>query len=149
MKDQFVTYELAKKLKELGFNEPCFKYYGISSKALFDMAKGKETVNNEQFKNDPEDVWCSAPLWQQAIDWLRAKGIHITIQPIIGAKIKSTGSTFLKNSIDADFIVTNEWEISFENCKPNTPEKTFNGFCKSTYEQAREAAILKTLELIK
>ena len=27
MKDQFVTYEIALKLKELGFDEECFAYY--------------------------------------------------------------------------------------------------------------------------
>lgn len=27
MQEQFVTYEIALKLKELGFNEPCFAYY--------------------------------------------------------------------------------------------------------------------------
>ena len=27
MKEQFVTYEIALKLKELGFDKPCFGYY--------------------------------------------------------------------------------------------------------------------------
>lgn len=27
MKDQFVSYPIALKLKELGFDEPCFGYY--------------------------------------------------------------------------------------------------------------------------
>ena len=27
MKEQFVTYEIALKLKELGFDEPCIAYY--------------------------------------------------------------------------------------------------------------------------
>ena len=27
MKDQFAPYEIAKKLKELGFDEECYEYY--------------------------------------------------------------------------------------------------------------------------
>ena len=29
MKNEFVTYEIALELKELGFDEPCFKAYDI------------------------------------------------------------------------------------------------------------------------
>ena len=58
MNKQFVTYEIAIQLKELGFNEPCFggfderdelQYHHISSKDL------------------------KAPLWQQAIDFYEEK----------------------------------------------------------------------------
>ena len=30
MEEQFVTYEIALKLKELGFNEECFGYYHVN-----------------------------------------------------------------------------------------------------------------------
>lgn len=45
MEKQFIPYNLALKLKELGFNEPCFK-------------------------SSPELKY---PLWQQAFDWFREK----------------------------------------------------------------------------
>lgn len=47
MKEQFVTIEIAKKLRELGFNEECFTYWE-------DKYTGIEGI----------------PLWQQVIDWL-------------------------------------------------------------------------------
>lgn len=50
MKEQFVTIEIAKRLRELGFNEECFTYWE-------DKYTGIEGI----------------PLWQQAIDWFRNK----------------------------------------------------------------------------
>ncbi len=61
MKEQFVPYEQALELKELGFDEECFK-----------MWLGKDTLRNEGFKNSTKGLSnrvCSAPLWQQAFDW--------------------------------------------------------------------------------
>ena len=59
MEKEFVSYELALKLKELGFDEPCFGYpkqgtvYPINTDLL------------------PE--WSAAPLFQQAFRWFREK----------------------------------------------------------------------------
>ena len=63
MQKQFVTYEIAKKLKELGFDEECFGYYSYSKK-LF-LGNGKDAYNYKDI--------ISAPLWQQAIDWIAEK----------------------------------------------------------------------------
>lgn len=75
MNEQFVTYEIAKKLKDLGFNEPCFKYYDEEIKKtedfLLETRWGYEIKSNYVF----------APLWQQAIDWLREKhGLCIEVE---------------------------------------------------------------------
>ena len=68
MKEQFIPYEQALELKELGFNEECFAWYNMSQDNLCffgddccaDMYAGE--------KSRPE-----APLWQQAFDWFRDK----------------------------------------------------------------------------
>lgn len=61
MKKQFVIYEIALKLKELGFEEYCLAYYD----------------NNKELKifNNCQEYYRSikAPLWQQAIDFLIKK----------------------------------------------------------------------------
>lgn len=57
MQKEFVPYELAVKLKELGFDEECLMYYEEDSKRLVHVVKG--------FHYD-----LLAPLWQQAFDWL-------------------------------------------------------------------------------
>lgn len=114
MKNQFVTYEIAKRLKELGFNEPCFGYFTHSGKYI-----SKENIQNDFF----EDSQCAAPLWQQAIDWLRNK---------------HTIDIWVRNTKDEEFV----WNVDV---RPTHPLRS--GFEKNYY-QAREAAILKALTLI-
>lgn len=63
MKDQFVPYELAVKLKELGFDEPCFGAWLRNPSILnFGNYPSQEIANIES--------GILAPLWQQAFDWL-------------------------------------------------------------------------------
>jgi hypothetical protein len=67
MKDQFVTYEIAKRLKKLGFNEQCFGLIKPDNNLIIEdqyLYITNIDVHNEN---------CAAPLWQQAIDWLREK----------------------------------------------------------------------------
>ncbi len=60
MEDQFIPYELAVKLKYLGFEEDCLMHYEEDDKRLVFIVKG---------------LYCDliAPLWQQAFDWFREK----------------------------------------------------------------------------
>ena len=72
MKHLFVPYEIALQLKEKGFDELCFGWwcwingnaaqyydYKISNSQLIEL--------NNHFNN------CSAPLYQQVIDWLESE----------------------------------------------------------------------------
>jgi hypothetical protein len=72
MNKEFVPYQQALELKELGFDEPCFgKFY-------FNHLEIGGNWSNDDFKED-HDVFISAPLYQQAFRWFREKyGIHIT-----------------------------------------------------------------------
>ena len=119
MKSQFVTYEIALKLKELGFNEPCFGYYTpIKSwmiqgtkinpephfhgpnwsnvdNTFYFMYKSNsfgdrtEVVYNSYFTKAIYNI--AVPLWQQAIDWFDTKGIFITIRPYYHSTIMKYG----------------------------------------------------------
>ena len=74
MKEQFVTYDVAKRLKELGFNEPCL---GWIAQDEF-LSTGIREVKN----SDCAPKHCASPLWQQAIDWLReTKKITVGLVP--------------------------------------------------------------------
>ena len=65
MKNEFIPYEQALALKELGFDEPCFGYYSIDPFNL------NPTFNLEK---PFEREWClPAPLSQQAFRWFREK----------------------------------------------------------------------------
>ena len=65
MTKEFIPYNLALELKELGFDEPCFGYWNIDPQLktpAFNMVK--------PFEHD----WClPAPLYQQAFRWFREK----------------------------------------------------------------------------
>jgi hypothetical protein len=56
MKNEFIPYEQAVELKELGFDEACFEYYSVDDQRFCDIFK---------------DI--KAPLYQQAFRWFREK----------------------------------------------------------------------------
>ena len=64
MEKEFIPYEQALALKELGFDEPCLNFY-FRGEALIEM-KAIHT-----FKEDSECI--KAPLYQQAFRWFREK----------------------------------------------------------------------------
>ena len=67
MEKEFVPYEQALALKELGFDEPCFGYYTGDKKHLVlrpNMGRRNEDLN---------DIVCTSPLYQQAFRWFREK----------------------------------------------------------------------------
>ena len=65
MKEQFVTYEIALKLKELGFDEQCLMYFDKE-----ELNYCPHWFNNSSLIPNGD---ISAPLWQQVIDWFREK----------------------------------------------------------------------------
>jgi len=64
LQKEFVPYELAVKLKELGFDEPCFGFYGSH----------KEFNFNDMLKKNSDLTlltnWISAPTFSQAFRWV-------------------------------------------------------------------------------
>jgi hypothetical protein len=68
MKDQFVTFEIAKELKELGFDEPCLARF---NKSKFQMNRLRDWYKHNSGEIDK--IYLSAPLWQQVINWFREK----------------------------------------------------------------------------
>ena len=65
MKKDWIPFELALELKQLGFDEPCFAYYNIDpylKSPAFNLVK--------PFDHE----WClPAPLYSQAFRWFREK----------------------------------------------------------------------------
>jgi hypothetical protein len=62
MKEEFVPYELAVKLKQLGFDEPCFLYWWKNESGYILADIIYDEVRTLDFK---------APLFQQAFRWFR------------------------------------------------------------------------------
>jgi hypothetical protein len=63
MNKEFIPYEQALALKELGFDEPCFGYFYTEDKFFETKIKNSELE---------EDCSISAPLYQQCFRWLLA-----------------------------------------------------------------------------
>jgi hypothetical protein len=125
MEKQFVTYPIALKLKELGFNKECFGWF-MPNSLYYDRKcpKSENNLNSEMYNS----TVCSAPLWQQAIDWIREKYKLLILIEFSGI--------CLNDSYYSYFIHQNYDCLEYES-------QTY-----FSYEIAREHAILKALELI-
>ena len=69
MNKEFILYEQALELKELGFDEPCMAFYEPGNKEV-------QVVGVNQRYNDPSLLTITdfcAPLYQQAFKWFREK----------------------------------------------------------------------------
>jgi hypothetical protein len=77
MRNEFIPYEQALELKELGFDEPCFgKFY-------YNHLEIGGNWSNDDFKEDP-DIFISAPLYQQVFKWFCKKhNLYAVIMPTI------------------------------------------------------------------
>ena len=155
MKEQFVTYEIASELKELGFDEECLAYYTTGNEVTLDRDGNKtnfvllsEKIRGElsghgSCKNSlfnwlrDNDKTCgelavlsnsvSAPFWQQVIDWFREKH-NMYIEITYEGGLQKDTSLY-----------------SFQIWSNQTNDKSD----KMNYYKTREQAILKAIELCK
>lgn len=85
MKKNFADYETSMKLKQLGFNEDCFKIYCSSSNSgdnEIQLWKSETIFEKDLSKNNEltNENSCAAPLWQQVVEWLfDEKEIYISV----------------------------------------------------------------------
>ena len=129
MEKEFIPYELALELKQLGFDEPCFGYYN-------DLG-GKQLAVTERDLRDSRDYinntieWFLAPIFQQAFRWFREKhGICGYVSPL------EDGSAFYH------MIYTNI-SAPYSNRICTLPEKW------ETHEEAELECLRKLIEIVK
>jgi hypothetical protein len=67
MEKEFIPYEQALALKELGFDEQCLALYDLDGNITI------EFVNWENAINTKDNYLISVPLYQQAFRWFREK----------------------------------------------------------------------------
>ena len=65
MEKEFIPYEQALALKELGFDEPCFGFYQENNNLVNKLIQKKQKEQDEFSE--------LAPLYQQAFRWFREK----------------------------------------------------------------------------
>lgn len=123
IKEAYCSYEVAKLLKEKGFDELC--------KYLYKNNGERYTLASTCYQNVCDDGECLCPTHQMAIKWLREKyNIYISIQPDFPSS--------------KDYKMYWCWTASFfhENC---ISLKGYQCYIE-TYEEATEAAIKYCLE---
>lgn len=79
---EFVTFEIAKKLKEKGFRMPCIAHYCYSDGVVlkFNITVGCIRGSNVKCLNNESNIYTDAPTISQVLKWLREeKKIHIQI----------------------------------------------------------------------
>ena len=117
MEHLFIPYELALKLKEKGFDEPCFTKY---------LDENKKLAHNYLYYLDHNAIGqINAPLYQQVIDWFRDKHkISIMVVPnwehhkkmdgwdcfVDSLKLDMDSPTFF-NGISEDYYSGLDWSI--------------------------------------
>ena len=138
MKSQFLTYEIALAVKELGFDEECIGFY-------YNKVYNNEN-NFEIAIPDVVKVMCAkfnhikAPLWQQVTAWFRNK-YKLSIE-----------INLIDNSIEFYY----EYSIVCSNNRQHNDgemldqaEILYNDLKFKSYEEAREAGVLEAIELCK
>ena len=63
MNKEFVPYQESLELKELGFDEPCFGYYGVENKLHIEVSSNLDS-------NLTRRNFITAPTYSQAFRWL-------------------------------------------------------------------------------
>lgn len=127
MEEQFVTYPIALKMKEMGFIEECFGIYYYDGSFNEYILEHKDT--------EGYSVCIPAPIWQQAIDWLREKK-HLHVKFMIE---------------DSDVFINKTWDFGIFNIDWGGDKEVrylIRASNYKTFEDAREASILKALEII-
>lgn len=74
MKNQFVSYNTAIKLKEIGFNDLCIALYNREKALRINDALNNPEDRNKDFTyGNANNFKYPAPLFSQVIDWFRIK----------------------------------------------------------------------------
>lgn len=124
MTKEFIPYEQALTLKELGFDEPCFGYYNNLGNYIEDYEK----TNSDCNKPGMHGKYCTAPLYSQTFRFLRESGFDFSIFE----KYKDLGKFY------GGYIRKSDSEFG----------KSFGSNFK-TYEEAEQACLNKLIEIVK
>ena len=133
MTQEFIPYEQASELKELGFDEPCFGWFRSTlipsnfTEFFLETEFGMNESPSDWVNSNFLDEACSAPLYQQAFRWFREKyNLKSWIQ-------EHTTDTFI-------------YEI-----RPHilTHYKEGEVYVYTIYEEAELACLIKLIEIVK
>lgn len=103
MNKEFIPYEQALELKELGYNKPCLDFYDDNQELFYNVGdKGKVHIG----------IYVEAPLYQQAFRWFREK--HKLSSWVYNSDVTKYFYTILHNG---RIIKANESVITYEDAE--------------------------------
>lgn len=135
--EDFVTYDQALRLRELGFDWDCGYYYNeCNQKFMPNTNDSYGQLNTNDLLDNINRIWncISAPTLSQAQKWLReVKRIHIVIDAVHRMNCDGTYAIFYPYTIkDWEGKILNNFGLGYE-----------------CYESSLEEAIDEALELLK
>ena len=125
--EDYVSCNIAKLLKEKGFDENCAALYHLRTGEIIQQGVGY-VFNNSQWEN-----FVSAPTLQMAMKWLREVH-HYYIQVMLDSWALGDHSGY--------YVVVQKTDSDFEMMLSDTKERVFYG----TPEDAAEDAIMYIVE---
>lgn len=137
MEKDFIRYEQAIAMKELGFDEPCIAFYIENDSHSLQYFKSVIKFNTDGITNEETNTSrigslnIVAPLYQQAFRWFREK-----------YKLESSISAFVEN-FKVNCYLFEIIDVINDTCY----EGIDNGF--STHEEAELACLKKLIEIVK
>ena len=87
-----VPIDIAKELKEIGFNEPCNHYVRISNDDI-KLKINHSSIGlvilkrNSEYLNDDIASFVTIPTWTDVFAWFRARGLHHIIRYLLAHKL--------------------------------------------------------------
>ena len=126
MNKEFIPYEQALELKELGFDEPCVAFYEESKR----LSIGFNWLNGGGKNSNLQE--CTAPLYQQAFRWFREN-----------------------YELDSEIYMNHEYGVKFYTYLVLKLEKSIvshkSGYAvkQNTYEEAELECLKKLIEIVK
>jgi hypothetical protein len=155
MKNEFVPYNLAIQLKELGFDEPCFGWWFADEEML---------IIDKSTKSTSENI-IQAPLYQQAFRWFREKydlHVHIRKEDYVYKNIHNNYFHFDISKGEQTDITKQEdlYSNLMDECEQNIPGNYLDneklnilifekGFAFKIYEEAELACLNKLIDIVK
>jgi hypothetical protein len=129
---EFVPYEEALALKELGYNEPCFGFYFLNGNEF--QLQFATLPSNHEFKDSPfKEV--AVPTFSQAFRWFREK---YNLRGFIG---------FRPNVKQFDHHIYDMSLSGIEYTKQRTMEEYNKDPLVGTYEEAELECLRKLIEI--
>ena len=120
MNEDFVTYELSKKLKEKWFDEPCYGYYHCNGgNDSFELCGNGDC----DFLNSKNKHRIAAPTIPQVLKWLREEKkiyIVIAVNPTLSTKDKIAyyyQVYFNDTGVTIDYYESEECYAQWEDCE--------------------------------